>query len=72
MAEPAPNGRQHGLSPHWVNSAASAFTPDTLEIDRCFTLKDHPRLLVLGAPLDQVFVMKLHAARDRDREALAR
>ena len=63
---------RHGLSPHWVNSAASAFTPDTLEIARCFTLKDHPRLLVLGAPLDQVFVMKLHAARDRDREDLVR
>lgn len=33
-------------------------------------LIDHPRLRVLGAPLDQVFLMKFYAARDRDLDDL--
>ena len=34
----------------------------------CDVLLDRPRLLVLGAPLRQVFMMKLFAARVRTRD----
>ena len=60
----------HGLSPGWLNHQAAMFTPATLLAADCTTLDKHPRLLVLGAPLDQVFLMKLYAARDRDLDDL--
>lgn len=62
--EQAARGR--GLPPAWLNDRASAFQPSTLREGDCDVLLDHPRLLVLGAPLDQVFLMKLNASRSRD------
>jgi hypothetical protein len=60
-------GATHGLAVGWLNARAAAFIPLTLHVEDCTVLLDHPRLRVLGAPLDQVFLMKLYAARDRDR-----
>lgn len=55
----------HGLAPAWLNDRAAAFTPATFEEATCTVLIDHPRLRVLGAPLEQVFVMKLFAVGNR-------
>ena len=60
----------HGLTATWLNDFATAFRPRTLTDDMCMVLLDHPRLLVLGAPLRQVFLMKVHAARTRDYDDL--
>lgn len=60
----------HGLSPRWLNDAAAGFLPQTFDADRCHVLIEHPRLRVLGAPLDQIFVMKLYAYRVVDIEDL--
>ena len=61
---------RHDLAPAWMNDASGAFTPLTLNEADCETLIDLPRLLVLGAPLLQVFVMKMLAARDSDHDDL--
>ncbi len=63
-------GAAHGLGVAWLNARAAAFTPLTLHVEDCTVLLDHPRLRVLGAPLGQVFLMKLYAARDRDLDDL--
>lgn len=63
-------GAAHGLAVGWLNARAAAFSPLTLRLADCTTLFAHPRLRVLGAPLDQVFLMKLYAARDRDLDDL--
>jgi hypothetical protein len=57
---------RHGLAPRWLNDSAAGFTPQTFDEAACTVELDHPRLLVLGAPLQQVFVMKLFAARAVD------
>jgi hypothetical protein len=57
---------RHDLAPKWLNDAAAAFRPATLDDEDCEVLIDHPRLQVLGAPLRQVFLMKVDAARTRD------
>ncbi len=62
--------QRHDLSPTWLNDSASAFRPDTLADSDCEVLVDHPRLRVLGAPLRQVFLMKVDAARTRDFDDL--
>jgi hypothetical protein len=49
---------RHGLAATWLNDRAASF----LREDECTVLLDHPALHVLGAPLDQVFLMKLYAA----------
>ena len=59
-------GERHGLAPRWLNDSAFAFYPQTLNGEDCTVELDHPRLRVLGAPLQQVFVMKLFAARAVD------
>jgi hypothetical protein len=56
---------RHGLAPRWLNDHARPFAPQTLREQDCDLLADLPSLLVLGAPLDQVFLMKLHATRVR-------
>lgn len=61
---------RHGLAPGWLNHHSSAFLPQTLREADCDVLVNLPGLLVLGAPLLQVFVMKMHAARDRDFDDL--
>lgn len=57
---------RHGLAPRWLNDSAAGFTPRTFDEATCTVELDHPRLRVLGAPLQQVFVMKLFAARAVD------
>lgn len=57
---------RHGLAPRWLNDNAAAFVPATFVEEDCDVLLDHPALLVLGAPLEQVFVMKLFAGRAAD------
>jgi hypothetical protein len=48
------------------------FRPGTFQEQECEVLLDRGRLLVLGAPLDQVFLMKLYAARAPDYDDLVR
>ena len=38
------------------------FLPPTAELDGHDILMDHPRLVVLGAPFEVVFVMKMYRA----------
>jgi hypothetical protein len=61
---------RHGLAPKWLNDAAAWFMPQTFEESECEILINHPRLRVLGAPLQQIFAMKLYAARAIDVEDL--
>jgi hypothetical protein len=63
-------GAAHGLAAGWLNAYAAGFAPATLDLDACIVLLERPRLRVLGAPLGQVFLMKLYAARDRDLDDL--
>jgi hypothetical protein len=51
-----------------LNDSSAAFRPQTFVERDCEVLLDRARLLVLGAPLRQVFVMKLFAARVRTRD----
>jgi Nucleotidyltransferase of unknown function (DUF6036) len=60
--------RVHDLPTAWVNDSAAAFRPQTFVEEECEVLVEQPQLLVLGAPLRQVFVMKLFAARGRTRD----
>lgn len=57
----------HDLPPRWLNDNAAMFLPATFERDDCDVLMDHPRLLVLGAPLEVVFVMKMYRADPNDQ-----
>jgi hypothetical protein len=57
---------RHGLAPRWLNDSAAGFAPQTFDESACTVELDHPRLRVLGAPLQQVFVMKLFAGRALD------
>jgi hypothetical protein len=57
---------RHQLAPKWLNDRSRPFLPATFDIDDCEVLLDDPRLHVLGAPLDQVFLMKVHAGRAAD------
>ncbi|MGQ0831668.1 MAG: DUF6036 family nucleotidyltransferase [Microthrixaceae bacterium] len=58
----------HGLAPRWLNDRARPFLPATFDEGGCEILVDHHALLVLGAPMDQVFLMKLFASRAADVE----
>jgi hypothetical protein len=57
---------ENGLAQNWLNSNAAAFLPATFEQQRCEVLFDHPRLLVLAAPLRDVFLMKMYRADPND------
>jgi hypothetical protein len=61
---------RHGLAPKWLNDSAAAFLPATFEPVDCETLLDTQTLRVLGAPFDQVFLMKLYASRAVDTDDL--
>lgn len=50
----------------WLNDHAAAFAPATLDVDACDVLLDLPRLRVLGAPLRDVFIMKLRRSDPAD------
>lgn len=54
----------------WLNDNAAIFVPTTLTTDLCDVRLAHPRLLVLGAPLKHVFLMKLSSPRTRDVDDL--
>ncbi len=57
---------RHGLAASWLNDSAVPFAPQSLDVDSCDVLLDYPRLLVLGAPLREVFLMKLNRAEPQD------
>lgn len=57
---------RHDLAPKWLNDRSRPFLPATFVVEGCEVLLDDPRLLVLGAPLEQVFLMKVHAGRATD------
>lgn len=59
---------RHDLAPKWLNSAAAAYVPATFEPKDCQILLDRPSLRVLGAPWNQVFLMKLYASRAVDAD----
>ena len=61
---------EHGLAPRWLNDNAAMFKPATLRDGDCHLELRRGRLLVLGAPLDQVFLMKLYAGRAPDLDDL--
>ena len=56
----------HDLSPDWLNADAVMFIPATLDPDSCDVLLDHHRLLVLGAPMREVFAMKMYRSLPND------
>lgn len=60
--------QRHDLAPNWLNDSAAPFRPRTFAEEECEALLDVARLLVLGAPLRQVFLMKLFSARGRARD----
>lgn len=62
---------RHDLPVDWLNDTASAFVPHTLDLAACEVLLDTATLRVLGVPLQDLFVMKVHAARARDVADLA-
>jgi hypothetical protein len=62
--------QMRGLPIRWLNDSASAHLPQTLQLQACGVLLDHSRLKVLGAPIQQVFLMKVMAARTRDKPDL--
>jgi hypothetical protein len=57
---------EHDLSPTWMNANAAPFIPATFDASQCDVLLEHPRLLVLGAPMRDVFVMKMYRAHPND------
>lgn len=61
---------RNGLHPSWLNDRSAPFAPATLRESDCPVLLQSGRLRVLGAPLSQVFLMKLYAARARDYDDL--
>jgi len=61
---------RHGLAPRWLNDHANPYLPATFDEADCEVLIDQPGLTVLGAPLDQVFLMKLFASRAADVDDL--
>lgn len=63
-------GARHDLSVRWLNDSAATFRPVTFQQSACEVLLDRGRLVVLGAPFDQVFLMKLYAARAPDYDDL--
>ena len=60
----------HDLAGDWLNDSAAAFRTATFDEAKCQVLLDHPRLLVLAAPFEEVFLMKLYASRAADTDDL--
>lgn len=61
---------RHGLAPTWLNDRVLGFETPGIDEDSCDLIRNHPRLRILGAPLRDVFLMKLFAARTRDVDDL--
>jgi hypothetical protein len=55
-----------------MNANAVSWRPQTLNEEDCEIMLEHGRLRVLGAPIDQVFLMKLESSRVADRPDLVR
>jgi hypothetical protein len=64
--------RLRDLDPSWLNNRAQAFTPATFDLATCEVQFATNQLVVLGVSMRDLFLMKLHAARDRDLEDLER
>lgn len=56
----------HHLAIDWLNDHSAAWHPATLRPHHCDIVVDHPRLLVLAAPLWAVFLMKLNRSQPQD------
>ena len=63
---------EHDLDVEWLNAKAAQFKPQTFKLEECDVLFTHPRLLVFGASLRQVFVMKLARADAPDLADMAK
>jgi Nucleotidyltransferase of unknown function (DUF6036) len=61
---------RYGLATRWLNDAALPFLPANFDKSQCSPVFSHLRLVVLGVPLEQIFLMKLYGARTRDIEDL--
>ncbi|MGH9918386.1 MAG: DUF6036 family nucleotidyltransferase [Nitrososphaerales archaeon] len=59
---------ENDLSTDWLNDRAAMFAPVGFERSDCSVLFEHSALLVLGPKPDWVFLMKLHASREVDRD----
>jgi hypothetical protein len=57
---------RHQLAVDWLNDHAAPWHPQTLRLEDCELLVEHPRLRVLGAPLSAVFLMKLNRSQPQD------
>ncbi len=57
---------RHGLASDWLNDHAAAFAPSWFDPETCEVLLTTPRLRVLGAPLRDVFLMKLCRGAPQD------
>lgn len=57
---------KHRLAVDWLNDHSAAWHPQTLRLEDCDVLVEHPRLRVLGAPLHAVFLMKLNRSQPQD------
>lgn len=57
---------RHRLALDWLNDHSAAWTPATFTIESCTVLLEHERLLVLGMPLRDIFLMKLNRALPAD------
>jgi len=53
-----------GLEMSWMNSSALAFMAEDFEQSRCSSIMDLSRLKVLTLNVDDLFIMKVHAARN--------
>lgn len=62
--------RLRDLDPSWLNNKAQSFTPATFDLATCEIQFATNQLVVLGVSMRDLFLMKLHAARDRDLEDL--
>jgi hypothetical protein len=58
--------KRHNLAVDWLNDHSVPWHPETLRLEDCDLLIDHPRLQVLGAPLPAVFLMKLNRSQPQD------
>lgn len=56
----------------WLNDSARWLIPVTFLLDSCDVLFEHPRLCLLGAPLRDVFIMKMYRANEADRADMVR
>jgi len=57
---------RHDLAPRWINDNAAPFVPHGFDPNGGEVIWADDRLEVIGAPIDQVFLMKVHAARASD------